>query len=299
MCIRDSYNGMTVADLILMADGVKSNASLISIDIFRANNIVEASITLNAVLNKGFNASSLNKNPTLKKEDVVVVRTVSGLLAPEFVTIQGLIKNPGLYSVLNSKYSLYDLLNDSGGVLENAALNGIKIKRRNTAKALIESAISASDSLGFAVTQQTDFLEFGVDVESLFETKGLNSKYNVILKDGDIVSIPKIDNTVQVIGEIGQPTVFSYQKNMRASEAIKRSGGFNDLAKKSGVFVVYQNGNIESTKSFLFFNIWPKLEPGAKVVVPKKLPNPNKTSFTEIIGITSTLATLTVLLRSF
>ena len=85
---------------------------------------------------------------------------------------------------------------------------------------------------------------------------------------------------------------------MRANSAIKRAGDFNNLAKKSGVFVIYQNGNIKSTKSFLFFNVWPKLEPGAKVVVPKKLPNPNKTSFAEIIGLTSTLATLTVLLRS-
>jgi|GEM_PF-1067477 len=295
------YKGMTVADLILMADGLKSTASLISIDVFRANDINSEEapfISLNANLDKGFNALSLNKNPILSEKDFVVVRTIEGLLSSEFVTIEGLIKNPGAYSVLTAKYSLYDLLNDAGGVLENAALNGIKIKRINLAKDIIEAAVQESDSLGFAVTEQKEFLEFGVDVESLFKTKGQDPRYNVILKDGDVISVPKIDNTIQVTGEVGQPTVLSFEKNMRASSAIKSAGGFNDLAKKSGVFVVYQNGNVKSTKSFLFFNIWPKLEPGAKVVVPKKLPNPNKTSFTEIIGLTSTLATLTVLLRS-
>jgi len=241
---------------------------------------------------------SLNKNPTLSEKDLVVVRTTEGLLSPEFVTIEGLIKNPGMYSLLTAKYSLYNLLNDAGGVLQNAALNGIKIKRINLAKDIIEAAVQKSYSLGFAVTEQKEFLEFGVDVELLYKTKGQDPRYNVILKDGDVISVPKIDNTIQVIGEVGQPTVLSYEKNIRANYAIKRAGGFNDGAKKSGVFVVYQNGNIESTKSFLFFNIWPKLEPGAKVVVPKKFPNPNKTSFAEIIGLTSTLATLTVLLRS-
>ena len=294
------YKGMTVADLILMADGLKSTASLVSIDIFRANDINSDEapfISISANLDKEFNALSLNKNPILSEKDFVVVRTIEGLLSPEVVTIKGLIKNPGMYSLLTAKYSLYDLLNDAGGVLQNAALKGIKIKRTNLAKDIIKATVQESD-LGFAVTEQKEFLEFGVDVELLYKTKGQDPRYNVVLKDGDVISVPKIDNTIQVIGEVGQPTVLSYDKNIRANYAIKRAGGFNDGAKKSGVFVVYQNGNIESTKNFLFFNVWPKLEPGAKVVVPKKFPNPNKTSFAEIIGLTSTLATLTVLLRS-
>jgi len=297
------YKGMTVADLILMANGIKSTASLISIDVFRANDINRGEVpfvSLSANLNKGFNALSLNKNPTLKQEDLVVVRTIAGVFSAEFVTIEGLVKNPGLYSLLSAKYSLYNLLNDAGGVLENAALNGIKIKRINLSKVAIQNALEKeTDTLKLYFNNNKKFLEFGVDVESLFKTKGQDPRYNVVLKKGDIISVPKVDNTILVVGEVGQATtVLSFEKNMRANSAIKRAGGFNNLAKKSGVFVVYQNGNIKSTKSFLLFNVWPKLEPGAKVVVPKKLPNPNKTSFTEIIGLTSTLATLTVLLRS-
>ena len=111
--------------------------------------------------------------------------------------------------------------------------------------------------------------------------------------------VPKIDNTIEVVGEVGQPTVIAYQKNMRAKDAIKKAGGLNDLAKKSAVFVIYKNGNVLATSHvFGIFNKSPILEPGAKVVVPRKVPNPNKTSVTELIGITSTLATLTVLIRS-
>ena len=295
------YKGMTAADLILMANGLKSTGSLVSIDVFRASSGSSDKspfVSLGVVLNEEFNSVSLEKNPVLKQKDLLVVRAQEGVAKLEFVEIQGLVKRPGPYSILSSKYSLYDLLNDAGGTLKNAAINGIKIKRLNSAKKIIESAVLQEDSLGFEVRKQKEYLEFGVNMVDLYKTKGTDPKYNVVLKDGDLVVVPKIDNTIEVVGEVGQPTVLSYQKSLRTKAAVERAGGFNDLAKKSGTFIVYQNGNIKSIKKILFFNFWPKLEPGAKVVVPLKVSNPNKINLTELIGITSTLATLTVLIRS-
>ena len=296
------YQGMTVSDLILIANGIKNNGSMLSIDVFRRPNDASSSepfVSLGVELSDGYGSFLGDKNLVLQKEDLVVVRKSEGFLEPEFVNIEGLVKRPGTYSVLSSKYSLYDLLIASGGLLEDASIKGIKIKRINTAKKIIEEAFVAEDSLGFAVREQKDFLEFGVNIEALFKTKGTDIRYNVILKDGDVVVVPKVDNTIEVVGEVGQPTVIAYQKNMRAKDAIKKAGGLNDLAKKSGVFVIYKNGNVLTTNHLLgIFNKSPILEPGAKVVVPRKVPNPNKTSVTELIGITSTLATLTVLIRS-
>jgi len=123
-------------------------------------------------------------------------------------------------------------------------------------------------------------------------------KYNVILKSGDIIFVPKIDNTIEIVGEVEQPTVITYEKGLSTIEAIQRAGGFKESARKRGAFVIYQNGNTKSTKKIMFWNSWPKLEPGAKVVVPKKLPASIKTSLAEIIGLASTLATLTVMIRS-
>ena len=227
-----------------------------------------------------------------------MVRKKEGLIESAFVEITGLVKTPGTYALLNSKYSLYDLLNDAGGVLENAALNGIKIQRVNASKKIIEEAFDESDSLGVKMEPQKEFLEFGVDVVSLFKTSGKDMRYNVILKSGDIIFVPKIDNTIEIVGEVEQPTVITYEKGLSTIEAIQRAGGFKESARKRGAFVIYQNGNTKSTKKIMFWNFWPKLEPGAKVVVPKKLPQGNKASLSEIIGLTSTLATLTVMIRS-
>jgi protein involved in polysaccharide export with SLBB domain len=295
------YKGMTVADLVLLADGLKKDGDSYLIDLYRASydkTGKQPFLALTSSLKENFNSNSIDSNPLLKSGDLVVVRKKEGLIKSSFVEITGLVKTPGTYALLSSKYSLYDLLNDSGGVLENAALNGIKIQRVNASKKIIEEAFDEKDSLGFEVGPQKEFLEFGVDVVSLFKTSGKDMRYNVILKNGDLVFVPKIDNTIEVIGEVEQSTVLTYENGLSTIEAIERAGGLKESARKKGVFVVYQNGNIRSTKRILFWHFWPKLEPGAKIVVPKKLPQGNKASLSEIIGLTSTLATLTVMIRS-
>ena len=193
---------------------------------------------------------------------------------------------------------MFDLLNDSGGILDEGALNGVKIKRVNRSKEQIEDALKSSDSLGFEIAKVEEYIEFGVDIAQLYKTDGKDLRYNVILKGGDVIEVPKVDNTIEIIGEVQRPTVINFKKGITGSQAINQAGGVTDLAKKSGAFIIYQNGNIASFKTFLLFSASPKLEPGCKIVVPRKLPNPNKTSLSEIIGLTSTLATLTVLLRT-
>ena len=70
------------------------------------------------------------------------------------------------------------------------------------------------------------------------------------------------------------------------------------MQKKASVYVIYQNGNIASTKSFLFFNNYPKLKPGAKVIVPEKNIIRNKTSVGEIVGYTTSLVSIIALIKS-
>ncbi len=297
------FEGMRVSDLILLSGGVKKNGDLFSINVFRQTFDKSGKVpfkSISAKLNVDYTSSSLEENPVLAAGDLVVVRVKEGVVEPEYVEITGLVKSPGVYSLLNNKYSLYDLLNDSGGILEDGAISGVKIKRINTAKEEIEEVVGdlAKDSLGFEIEEQKDYIEFGVDVAELYKTKGADPKYNVVLKGGDIVEVPKVDNTIEIIGEVEQPTVVNYKKGMGVMEAIGQAGGLTDLAKKRGVFVIYQNGNIASNKKYFIFNNMPRLQPGCKIIVPKKIANPNKTSLAEIIGLTSTLATLAVLINS-
>ena len=69
-------------------------------------------------------------------------------------------------------------------------------------------------------------------------------------------------------------------------------------ASRRNVYVVYQNGNTASTKSFFIFNNYPKLKPGSKIVVPQKNVVRNKTSVGEIVGYTTSLVSIIALLKS-
>ena len=300
--VYDYYSEMTVLDLILMADGLKKTGSFIAVDLYRQTLISDGAPykSLDVDLQYQYSTYSNEDNPVLNENDLVIVRIKEGYAEPEFAEIQGLVKSPGLYSILNSKYSLYDLLNDSGGILPDGSKSGLKIRRLNTSKEVISEALEniATDSIGIDLEQPKDYIEFGVDVEKLLASKGEDNRFNVILKNGDIIIVPKTDNTIEILGEVEQPTVVSYKKGLTTLQAINQAGGFTELAKKRGVFVVYQNGTILSNKKFFLFNAMPKLSPAAKIVVPKKIPNQNKTSLAEIVGLTSTLATLAVLIQS-
>ena len=300
--VFDFYDGMTVLDLVLMSEGMKRTGSFVSIDLYRETLDVGGTPykSISVDLSSEYGTYNMENNPVLNENDMVIVRIKEGYSLPEFAEIKGLVKAPGFYSILSNKYSLYDLLEDSGGVLPNGSVSGIKIKRVNVSKKEIDEALEsfASDSSGIEIKKQLEYIEFGIDVEKLLESKGNDFKYNVILKDGDIVSVPKVDNTIEVVGEVEQPTVVNYKNGLSAPDAINQAGGFTELAKKRGVFVVYQNGTISSNKNFFIFNTMPKLKPGSKIVVPKRMQNPNKTSLTDLVGLTSTLATLVVLIRS-
>ena len=103
--------------------------------------------------------------------------------------------------------------------------------------------------------------------------------------------------------EVGSSKFISYQSGLSLKEAINQSGGFTPLSDRKGSYVQYQNGNIKTTKRFLFFNFYPKIKAGSKIFVPTK---PEKTTaggilnsvVGELLTVVTTLGTLGALLKS-
>ena len=110
--------------------------------------------------------------------------------------------------------------------------------------------------------------------------------------------MPRKDNTVEITGAVQQSTALTFSNSLTTIGAINRAGGFAENAKKNSVYVVYQNGGVSSTKSFLFFNNYPKLKPGSKIIVPEKNTIRNNTSVGEIVGYTTSLVSVIALLKS-
>ena len=289
------FKGMTIVDLILMSGGVNDSGSNNGITVYRSTydetmqNPVE---TITVDLNDEYDNLSSSQNIELKKNDLIIVRSKAGYQSIGFVSVEGLVKSPGNYAIKNNKYSVFDIINDFGGFLPDAELNGIKIKRPVDVKKLEELV---SDSLEIEIDE---FIEIGLNIERILKSNGSLDQYNLVLKNGDQIIVPKVDNSIEVSGEVQKPTAISYYKGLTSISAVNKSGGFTNNAKRSRLYVVYQNGDIASTKKFLFFNNYPKLLPGSKIFIPKKPESKSTTSVGEIVGYTTSLVSIIALIKS-
>ncbi len=295
------FKGMTVIDLVLMSSGVTEKGSLEDITVYRSTydkTQLKPVETINISLNEGYSNLNSDQNIELLENDLVIIRSKLGYQTKEFVSVSGLVKKPGNYALKSNNYSVFDLIQDFGGFLPNAELNGIKLKRKAETKK-IEDLITDIDGENKDETINLDeFIEIGLEIDRIIKSNGQLNEYNLTLKSGDEIIVPKSDNSIEVTGSVQKATAMSYKKGLTTSAAINAAGGFGLDAKKSRVYVVYQNGNIKSTKTFLIFRKYPKLLPGSKVFVPKKAENNNKTSVGEIVGYTTSLVSIIALIKS-
>ena len=103
---------------------------------------------------------------------------------------------------------------------------------------------------------------------------------NPILMEGDVINVVRQENTV-TIRETGtrmaqyvadqypstQKSVV-YQGSHSAAWYIRHyAGGFDKLADRMSVTVTMPNNQTESTTKFLFFNVYPKVEPGSVIAL--------------------------------
>lgn len=166
--------------------------------------------------------------------------------------------------------------------VENDDVIGSRIK-----KGLIED-VAAQDSLVRNVEIKNEE-PVALDLLKILDNPG--SKYDFILREGDVISIPGRLETVRVAGEVTSPLNLRYDKSYSFKDYIDQSGGFLQSAKKGRSYVQYPNGKRKGTRRFLFFKFYPKIEPGTTIFVARK-PERKGLSTGEWLAIASSLATI-------
>ena len=306
--------GMRISDLILLGDGLKVNSNSTEITLYRRNvNSEGTSSTTTTTISLDENLIP-SENIALQVDDYVVVRSKTGFNPIGLVMLKGQVKNKGEYALSDRNFSLYELFKAADGFLDDAYLPGISVTRkilssdsnRSAVLEAIESAesditnTSDTDDLGNTLNEiKYESITIGIDGEKLMKSRGADLKNNIVLREGDIITVPKLDNTITVLGEVQQSAKLTYRPGLTVGGAIRAAGGLSEKARKSRVYVVYQNGSIKSRRSAVLglFKVDPRLEPGATVVVPEKLPKEGGSVLGEVVGYTSTLATLALLIK--
>ncbi|MBL3923195.1 capsule biosynthesis protein [Bacteroides thetaiotaomicron] len=303
----DSYpyaDNMTLEDLIIQAGGLKEAASTVRIDVSRRiknprstadNDTIGQMYTFS--LKDGF---VIDGQPgfILQPYDEVYVRRSPGYQAQQNVVIEGEILFGGNYAMTNREERLSDLVNKAGGPTNLAYLRGAKLTRvasagekkrmgdviRLMSRQLGEAMI---DSLGIGVE---DTFTVGIDLEkALTNPKG---SADLVLREGDVVFIPKNTNTVTINGAVMVPNTVSYMKGKDVDYYLNQAGGYSDNAKKSKKFIVYMNGQVTKVKG----SGKKQIEPGCEIIVPSK--TKKKGNIANILGYATSFSSLGMMIAS-
>jgi protein involved in polysaccharide export with SLBB domain len=317
----DFKEGMSLSDALILAQGFTANANKSAVSVYQNFLIGRETYTQTETVAVNDKLSSAAADQILLSENaLIVVRRDPDFREVEEVYLSGLVLNEGNYAIKGNNYRLYDLLKDSGGFLKDAYLKGISIKRAladqesNDAEivqtSLLEALDAASDKEAETedveekkkeVTKEieTESVIIGIDGERLMASGGTDIRENIVLQNGDSINVPKLDNTVTILGEIQKKSKVVYDNQITVKKAVRFAGGYNDTARRARVYVIYKNGTIKSRRRILgLFTDDPRLEPGSTVVVPERFVREGTgPSLGEVVGVTSSLATLVLLIQ--
>ena len=302
----------TVEDLILQAGGLTEAASMAKVDVFRRINDINSTEntgqmaeSFSFAIEDGFRVNEGGFK--LLPYDEVVVRRSPSYSEQKNVSITGCVNFEGRYSMTSKNFRLSDLVKAAGGVTSLAYTKGARLNRVMTPDERLqrESSLRAAQIQLYeeSLSSEKEFNKANAD--TLLQMKmDLGTTYpvavnlekamanpgcpdDIVLREGDQVTIPQFSNTVKVSGEVSYPISMNYKKGERLSYYIKRAGGYGNRAKKNGVYAIYMNGAVQKinkagTKS---------IEPGCEIVVPTKKQG-KKMSSAEIVALTSGAASL-------
>jgi polysaccharide biosynthesis/export protein len=97
----------------------------------------------------------------------------------------------------------------------------------------------------------------------------VGSPYDVVIRDGDALVVPKFQQEVTVIGEVQTATSHLYRPGLSRDSYIAMSGGETVRADNSRVYVVRPDGSVVPTSGGWFRRSSnAPIEPGDTIVVP-------------------------------
>lgn len=297
-------DNMTLEDLIIQSGGLREAASVVRVDVsrrIRNPHGVAESDTIGEIytfsLKEGFVVDG-KPGFVLQPYDEVYVRRSPGYHAQQNVRIEGEVLFGGSYALTSREERLSDLVRKCGGATRYAYLRGAKLtrvanadekRRMSDVVRLMSRQLGEAmmDSLGIQVD---DHFTVGIDLERALAHPGSTS--DIVLREGDVVSIPKSSNTVTIDGAVMVPNRVSYMKGRNVDYYLNQAGGYSENAKKGKKFIVYMNGQVTKVKG----SGRKQVEPGCEIIVPSK--SKKRSNMGEILTYATSFSSLGMMIAS-
>ena len=294
-------DNMTLEDLVITAGGLRESASVVRVDVARRikdPKSTESSATIGQTFSFGLkDGFVVDGEPgfTLQPYDQVFVRRSPGYSAQQNVTVSGEVLYGGTYALTTKSERISSVIAKAGGATPFAYVKGAKltrvaneeeIRRMQDVVTLLRRQVGDAmiDSLGINV--QNTFT-VGIDLEAALANPG--SDADIVLREGDVITVPEYNNTVKIDGAVMMPNTVSYKEGESVKYYISQAGGYGQNAKKSKKFIIYMNGQIAEVKG----SGKSQIEPGCEIIVPSK--RKKQFNIGNLVGLTSSVASLATL----
>jgi polysaccharide biosynthesis/export protein len=274
----DYVEGLTIADVVVLANGFTGGASNAKIELSRR--VKDDTTGLTPEQNVRIETFEIDKDLKIRTEDArvtlqpfdkIYVRRSPRYENQKSVYIEGEVKYPGAYTIKDKSQKITDLIEMAGGLKEGAFPKGATFSRDST--------------------------NIAIDLSIILQVSAVTE--NILLLDGDRLFVPRELQTVKLSGELLNPISVAYRPNQKLKDYIAQAGGLTEKAAKRRVFVRYANGFSDQTRTFLFFKTYPKVEQGSEIIVPAMREDlSSKLSTGEKVAVLGALSSLSLVIIS-
>lgn len=230
----------SLADLIELAHGFTLNADSHNVEIVRFLPDNKSTRTSNIDL------YSDDWNIQLKRDDRVFIKEIQNFHEKYQVRLVGEFRFPGYYAIKQDSTLLSDIVGKAGGFTELASLQEAEMFRIS-AEEVVDPEFDRLKNMEVADMSESEYEYFKVKSRSKPGRVSVNfiglfvegdTTRDFILRDGDIIRVPRKSKVVNVIGEVSNPGILTYVTGKNYRYYIERAGGFSDRADKGGVSLI-------------------------------------------------------------
>ena len=239
----------------------------------------------------------------LKRGDRIVVYEKYFQRHNAKVLVEGEVRFPGYYPITQDSTYLSAIIQLAGGITEHASLHYAKLFRQLISNSDIflertsnfRASISPEEE-GYYQYEMNIRLNRELVVSDFTDLIQRNdTSKDILLRDGDIVSIPPQRTTVYVFGQVLHPGHVFYVAGKDYEYYVDQAGGYTDYALKGDIKIVKAKSQqwVDPSET--------TIEEGDYVWVPKEIYRSFSyyvTLYSQILGIVGTVATLYLLIKS-